>query len=91
MCSDCLNDILYNFYSLDLHKPVIDIIIPHIAAMRPLAEEAVRTNDIGMCKQIILIYIELSRNYYSAIQEMNNIDLIMQLIDVDSLIFCFIT
>ena len=51
--------------------------------MRPLAEEAVTTNDIGMCKQIILIYIELSRNYYSAIQEMNNVDLIMQLIDVD--------
>lgn len=51
VCSDALSEVLRWYFALPQHKAVIDIVIPQIANMQPLAEEAVATCDYEMSGQ----------------------------------------
>lgn len=63
VCSDCLKEVLHYYYRRPEHSPVIDIVLPQIAQMKPLALEAVRLNDVDMCRRIVLIFIQLGDDY----------------------------
>ena len=60
------------YFVLPQHKAVIDIVIPQIAHMKPLAEEAVSTCDYGMCKRIVLIFIQLGNDYILPVMDDSN-------------------
>ena len=60
------------YFALPQHKAVIDIVIPQIANMQPLAEEAVATCDYEMCRRIILIFIQLGNDYILPVMDDSN-------------------
>ena len=60
------------YYVLPQHKAVIDVVIPQIANMKPLAEEAISTCDYEMCKRIVLIFIQLGNDYILPVMDDSN-------------------
>ena len=82
VCSDALSEVLRwyvllfslntRYFVLPQHKAVIDIVIPQIAHMKPLAEEAISTCDYEMCKRIVLIFIQLGNDYILPVMDDSN-------------------
>ena len=72
MCSDALNEVLNVYSVLSRDSAVINIIIPQIAQMKPLAIEAVQNNDYDMCRRITLIYTQLGNDYLTLLIDDNN-------------------
>lgn len=72
MCSDALNEVLSVFSDLSRDTSVIDIILPQIAGMKPLAVEAVSSHDFNMCRRITLIYSQLGNDYLSLLIDDSN-------------------
>ena len=72
MCSDALNEVLTVFSDISRDASVINIIIPQIAGMKPLAVEAVSTHDFNMCRRITLIYSQLGNDYLSLLIDDSN-------------------
>ena len=72
VCSDALNEVLNVYSVLSRDSAVINIIIPQIAQMKPLAIEAVQNNDYDMCRRITLIYTQLGSDYLTLLIDDNN-------------------
>lgn len=72
VCSDALNEVLNVYSVLSRDSAVINIIIPQIAQMKPLAIEAVQNNDYDMCRRITLIYTQLGNDYLTLLIDDNN-------------------
>lgn len=64
--------IMNRYYIIPQHKQVIDIVIPEIANMQPLARQAVENYDFEMCKRIVLIFLQLGNDYILPVIDNSN-------------------
>lgn len=62
----------HRYYELPRHKAVVDIVIPQIANMQPLAKQAVEMGDFDMCRRLSLIFLQLGDNYITTVLEEEN-------------------
>lgn len=72
VCSGALNEVLHWYYLIPQHQAVIDIVIPRIAQMQPLAKEAVESRDYDMVRRIVLIFIQLGNDYIIPVMDEGN-------------------
>ena len=72
MCSGALNEVLHWYYLMPQHRAVVDIVIPRIAQMQPLAKEAVENHDYDMVRRIVLIFVQLGNDYILPLMDEGN-------------------